>query len=235
MAVAYGGHPGEIAALRALADARGLIAARGRRARRSASRLDGRHVGTFGAAGAFSFFSNKNLAIGEGGAVVTDDDALAERDAAAALARDDDADLGPPPRPRVRLRRRRARLQLPDRRAAGRARAPRGWRGSTPRTARRAGSTCAIASGSPASRTGVDARATGRRRRRAATICSPSCSTSGSTATRVRAALAERGVQTSLHYPPVHRFSIYADGAPELPLTDAYARARDHAAAVRGA
>ena len=37
-----------------------------------------------------------------------------------------------------------------------------------------------------------------------------------------RAALAERGIQTSLHYPPVHRFSIYADGAPELPLTDAY-------------
>jgi dTDP-4-amino-4,6-dideoxygalactose transaminase len=39
----------------------------------------------------------------------------------------------------------------------------------------------------------------------------------------VRAALHERGVQTSLHYPPAHRFSIYAAGAPELPLTDAYA------------
>ena len=31
-----------------------------------------------------------------------------------------------------------------------------------------------------------------------------------------------RGVQTSVHYPPAHRFAIYADGAPELPLTDAY-------------
>ena len=31
-------------------------------------RHDGRHLGTFGAAGAFSFFSNKNLAVGEGGA-----------------------------------------------------------------------------------------------------------------------------------------------------------------------
>ena len=30
-------------------------------------RLGGRHLGTFGAAGAFSFFSNKNLAVGEGG------------------------------------------------------------------------------------------------------------------------------------------------------------------------
>ena len=33
----------------------------------------------FGAAGAFSFFANKNLAIGEGGALITDDDALADR------------------------------------------------------------------------------------------------------------------------------------------------------------
>ena len=37
-----------------------------------------------------------------------------------------------------------------------------------------------------------------------------------------RAVLAERGVQTSVHYPPVHGFSIYADGAPELPLTESY-------------
>jgi dTDP-4-amino-4,6-dideoxygalactose transaminase len=38
----------------------------------------------------------------------------------------------------------------------------------------------------------------------------------------VRAALRERGIQTSLHYPPAHRFAIYA-GGPELPLSDAYA------------
>ena len=38
----------------------------------------------------------------------------------------------------------------------------------------------------------------------------------------MREAMAQRGVQTSLHYPPAHRFSIYADGAPALPLTDAY-------------
>jgi dTDP-4-amino-4,6-dideoxygalactose transaminase len=37
-----------------------------------------------------------------------------------------------------------------------------------------------------------------------------------------RQLLAQRGVQTSVHYPPVHRFSIYRDGAPELPVTDAY-------------
>ena len=43
------------------------------------ARAGGRHVGTFGLAGAFSFFANKNLAVGEGGAVVTDDETVAER------------------------------------------------------------------------------------------------------------------------------------------------------------
>ena len=38
-----------------------------------------RHVGAIGHAAAFSFFSNKNLAIGEGGMVATDDDDVAER------------------------------------------------------------------------------------------------------------------------------------------------------------
>lgn len=39
----------------------------------------GRPVGGFGLAGCFSFYANKLIACGEGGAVVTDDDALAER------------------------------------------------------------------------------------------------------------------------------------------------------------
>src|SRR3954471_4461798 len=76
MTMSYGGYAGETAALRALCDERGLTlledAAHG-----AGSRLHGRHLGTFGAAGAFSLFSNKNLAIGEGGLVTTDDDDLA--------------------------------------------------------------------------------------------------------------------------------------------------------------
>jgi dTDP-4-amino-4,6-dideoxygalactose transaminase len=43
------------------------------------SSLEGQHLGTLGAAGCFSFFSNKNLSTGEGGMIVTDDDALAEK------------------------------------------------------------------------------------------------------------------------------------------------------------
>jgi len=39
--------------------------------------LDGRALGSWGKIGCFSFFSNKNLSTGEGGMLVTDDDALA--------------------------------------------------------------------------------------------------------------------------------------------------------------
>ncbi|MFC5722381.1 DegT/DnrJ/EryC1/StrS family aminotransferase [Streptomyces gamaensis] len=41
------------------------------------SRLGGRHAGTFGAAGAFSFYATKVLTSAEGGMVITDDDELA--------------------------------------------------------------------------------------------------------------------------------------------------------------
>jgi dTDP-4-amino-4,6-dideoxygalactose transaminase len=43
------------------------------------SKLNGQSLGTWGAIGCFSFFSNKNMTTGEGGMLVTNDDALAER------------------------------------------------------------------------------------------------------------------------------------------------------------
>jgi len=41
--------------------------------------INGKMIGTFGDVGCFSFFSNKNLATGEGGMIVTDRDDLAEK------------------------------------------------------------------------------------------------------------------------------------------------------------
>lgn len=43
------------------------------------STRDGRHAGTFGDAGTFSFFGNKTVTTGEGGALITSDDGLAAR------------------------------------------------------------------------------------------------------------------------------------------------------------
>jgi dTDP-4-amino-4,6-dideoxygalactose transaminase len=43
------------------------------------SELDGRALGTWGEVGCFSFFSNKNMTTGEGGMLVTDDDSIAEK------------------------------------------------------------------------------------------------------------------------------------------------------------
>jgi dTDP-4-amino-4,6-dideoxygalactose transaminase len=77
-AVHYGGYAAPMAALRRLCEERGLAliedAAHAPSAR--AAGLDGK-LGTLGLAGAFSFFSNKILACGEGGLLATHDAAVA--------------------------------------------------------------------------------------------------------------------------------------------------------------
>ena len=78
VAMAYGGHLGETAAIAELARERGLVLIEDA-AHAAGSRSGGRHAGTFGKAGAFSFSASKNLGIGEGGMVVTDDAELASR------------------------------------------------------------------------------------------------------------------------------------------------------------
>jgi len=74
----YGGFCPDMAALKELAGAKGILLVEDACHAPLAS-INGRCMGTWGAAGAFSFFGNKNLTTGEGGMVVTDDEALAAR------------------------------------------------------------------------------------------------------------------------------------------------------------
>jgi dTDP-4-amino-4,6-dideoxygalactose transaminase len=74
----YGGFPCDIAPVRALAEERGLIVIEDAAHAPGAS-WHGEPCGSLGSVGCFSFFSNKNLPVGEGGMIVTDDDELAER------------------------------------------------------------------------------------------------------------------------------------------------------------
>ena len=79
IAVHLYGHPADLKALRALASGRSLFLLEDAAQAMGASR-DGRRVGALGDAAAFSFFPTKILgALGEGGAVTTNDGHLAER------------------------------------------------------------------------------------------------------------------------------------------------------------
>ena len=64
--------------IRRIADAHGLAIVEDC-AEALGTRLAGQHVGTFGDIGTFSFFGNKTVTTGEGGMVITGDDALAEK------------------------------------------------------------------------------------------------------------------------------------------------------------
>jgi dTDP-4-amino-4,6-dideoxygalactose transaminase len=219
MTMTYGGHPGELEALSQLAADRG-IALLEDTAHAAGSRLGGRHLGTFGSAGAFSFFSNKNIGIGEGGMVVTRDGDLAER---------------------MRLLRSHGMTTLTWDRHRGHASGYDvvalgfNYRIDEPRAAlvnERLGHLDAE----------NRARATLDERYRRTIRELPGIEAAlepvegaelayhlfcvvldeGIDREALRTQMADRGVQTSVHYPPVHHFSIYSDSAVDLPLTDAY-------------
>jgi dTDP-4-amino-4,6-dideoxygalactose transaminase len=221
MSMAYGGHDGDLEALKALADRRGLQLLEDA-AHAAGSRLGGRHLGTFGRAGAFSFFSNKNLATGEGGMIVTDDSELARR---ARLLRSHGMTT-------LTWDRHRGHASGYDVVALGY-----NYRIDEPRAAL-ARARLGRLDSENSSRRHLDER---YRRLLAdidgvALLTPPSAGLESSHHLFVivldreldreafRAAVAERGIQTSVHYPPVHHFSIYRDRAPQLPVTDDYAR-----------
>jgi dTDP-4-amino-4,6-dideoxygalactose transaminase len=77
-AVHYAGYPAAVDRLADLCAAHGIALIEDAAHAPSAD-LAGRKLGTFGLAGAFSFFSNKVLSVGEGGLLATDDDDVAAR------------------------------------------------------------------------------------------------------------------------------------------------------------
>jgi dTDP-4-amino-4,6-dideoxygalactose transaminase len=78
LTVDYAGHPCDYGALLPLAAARGIPVVEDA-AHALGAAWQGRPVGSFARVTAFSFYATKNLTTGEGGAAVTDDEALAER------------------------------------------------------------------------------------------------------------------------------------------------------------
>jgi dTDP-4-amino-4,6-dideoxygalactose transaminase len=78
VAVHFAGFPAAVDRLRALCDEHSVALIEDVAHAPSAT-LGGRKLGTFGTAGAFSFFSNKILSCGEGGLLSTNDDEIAER------------------------------------------------------------------------------------------------------------------------------------------------------------
>ncbi len=77
LAVDVFGHPADWPALERIADRHGLALIEDS-AEALGSALNGRRCGSFGRAGIFGFYPNKQITTGEGGAVVTDDPHLAD-------------------------------------------------------------------------------------------------------------------------------------------------------------
>jgi dTDP-4-amino-4,6-dideoxygalactose transaminase len=213
----YGGHPCSMDKIGEAAARNGVTVIEDAAHAPGASR-DGAMCGAIGDLGCFSFFSNKNLPTGEGGMVVTEDETLADRvrllrshgmtsltwDRHRGHAHDYDvvaqgfnyrldelhAAIG-----LVELRR------LEERNAA-RARIVATYRDEL--------------DGAGGIRMPFGADAGAKPAHHLAVILLPE----GRSRADFRTSLAERGIQTSVHYPPTHRFSIYRTLGARRPLPE---------------
>ena len=79
MAVHFCGYPADLGPLRELCDAHGIALVEDAAQAIGAEAEPGRQAGTVGRLGCLSFFSKKQLCVGEGGAVLTADEELAAR------------------------------------------------------------------------------------------------------------------------------------------------------------
>ena len=219
VALHYGGAPCDMDAVLAVAERHGIVVIEDA-AHAPGATYGGRACGTLGAAGCFSFFSNKNLPIGEGGMVVTDDAALADRvrllrsHGMPALSWDRERGHAAgydvlasgfnyrldEPRAAIGL----IQLERLDAGNAARARLTALYR---ERLDGVAGLTVPSVAGPPQT-TSAD---------HLAVVVLPR----GTERAAIRGALAARRIQTSVHYPPIHRFSAYREQAARpLPRTD---------------
>jgi dTDP-4-amino-4,6-dideoxygalactose transaminase len=212
----YGGFACDMDAVDALAEQHGLAIVEDA-AHAPGGSWDGRMCGTLGVVGCFSFFSNKNMPVGEGGMIVTDDESLAAK---------------------LRLLRSHGMTTLTWERHKGHAasydvvaqgfnyrldelRAAIGLvqvRRLPTENARRA----AIAGHYRETLGTIDgltipfAEDNGRRvsaHHLAAVVLSPTIDRDA-----VRSELDDRGIQTSVHYPPIHTFSQYRAAGARRPL-----------------
>jgi dTDP-4-amino-4,6-dideoxygalactose transaminase len=217
----YGGHACRMDEIAELAAQHGLPVIEDA-AHAPGGQFRGRACGTIGAVGCFSFFSNKNLPVGEGGMVVTQDDALAEK---MRLFRSHGMTTLTWDRHRghaasydvvlqgfnYRLDELRAAIGLAE---LGRLTEGNAARGRIVGLYRAALDGVAGISMPFAPRPDVLATY------HLAVVVLPEHKPRA----EVQAALAERRIQTSVHYPPIHMFSAYrAEAQRSLPVTEAVA------------
>ena len=211
----YGGYPCDLEAVARVATERGLAVIEDAAHAVGAS-VGGRFCGTFGLAGCFSFFSNKNLPVGEGGLLVTSDEDVYSR---------------------ARLLRSHGMTTLTWDRHRGHAAdydvIERGFNFRLDELRATIGQV-------QLRRLDAENEARGRivaryrERLEDATVVLPFAEVpsemrpsfhlaaavfpSPDARDASREALRERRVQTSVHYPPIHRFSAYADAEPSVSL-----------------
>jgi len=219
--MAYGGHLGETEEIAELASRRDLILIEDA-AHACGSWLGDRHAGTFGLAGAFSFSGSKNIGIGEGGMVVTDDDEFAARvsrrrwHGLSSQAWDRHHKAAP----KYELADSGFNYRLDDPKAAlahsllGRLDEENRRRAAIDAAYREA--FAELERIEPTAAPGPEARGS---------HCMFTAVLAGDVdRDGFRAAMADRGVQTTVHYPPVHLGANHAVRGVRLPLTEDYAR-----------
>ena len=217
----YGGHPCDMDAALELAERHGLVLIEDA-AHAPGATYRGRACGTLGAVGCFSFFSNKNLPVGEGGMIVTDDDDLAARlrllrshgmttltwDRHRGHASSYDVVL---PGFNYRLDEVRAVVGLAQLRRLPEENAARAEVVARYREVLHGSSGLTM----PFER--VEDRKPSHHL--AVVVLAEGTDRDG-----IRSSLADQGIQTSVHYPPIHRFTSYRDSSRRpLPQTDGVA------------